>query len=301
MKKIFIKRYLSKKKFKFNPLVKYTLFYYFSKKPLLTENDNVWKNYTYFPIVWKNHKILFFILPFNAYQTKAFWIKNKYNNFKYHKLLFNIKENLLKLKNPKKTLTANTITKLFNIFNYIYTYNYFFYSIYTDLFYFTKINKYFKNKLNYLLILSFKKNKIFINFKNLYKKNYLFLSSGLFIKFFEKKKAFKKNKTIKLLMAKYIRKLFLISKIKSTILFIKKNPILLSELVNFLNKPIAHKFLNPIENKIIEETDFNFLSIKFPYFIFLHNKSFCINKNQQKGRIKRKILRKIVFGNKIID
>jgi hypothetical protein len=149
--------------------------------------------------------------------------------------------------------------------------------------------------------MSFKKNRMFLNLNNFSKKNFFFLSTGLFIKFFEKKKSFKKNKTIKLLMAKYVRKIFLISKIKNTVLIIKRNPIFLLEIINFFNLPIVHKFLNPIENKIIEEEDNNFIKIKFLYFIFLENKNFSKNKQPQKGRIKRKILRKIVFENKIID
>jgi len=73
------------------------------------------------------------------------------------------------------------------------------------------------------------------------------------------------------------------------------------EILNFLNSPIAHKFIDPIENKIIEESNDNFLWIKFIYFIFLENKDFSNNKKPQKGRIKRKILRKVTFENRVID
>ena len=111
----------------------------------------------------------------------------------------------------------------------------------------------------------------------------------------------KKNKTIKLLMAKYLRKLFLISKIKNIILILKKIPVFLNEIINFFNMPIAHKFLNPIEGRNIEENENNFTQIKFLYFIFLENKNFSKNKIAQRGRIKRKILRKVIFENKIVD
>jgi hypothetical protein len=102
-------------------------------------------------------------------------------------------------------------------------------------------------------------------------------------------------------MAKYIRKLFLISKIKNIILVVKKIPLFINEILNFLNSPIAHKFLNPVDNKIIEESETNFIQIKFLYFLFLNNKNFSKNKTLKKGRIKRKILRKVIFENKIVD
>jgi hypothetical protein len=135
----------------------------------------------------------------------------------------------------------------------------------------------------------------------LIKKNYFSLSTGFFIKFFEKRKSLKKNKTIKLLMAKYVRKLFLISKIKNIILIIKKIPVFINEIINFFNTPIAHKFLNPIDGKDVEESENNFTQIKFLYFLFLQNKNFSKNKTPQKGRIKRKILRKVTFENRLVD
>lgn len=124
---------------------------------------------------------------------------------------------------------------------------------------------FFKTKQNntpsilYFLTLSFKKNKLYLNLNNSKKNSYLSLSTGLFIKFFENKKSFKKNKTIKLLMAKYVRKIFLITKIINAVLFVKKTPLILNEIINFFNLPIAHKFLNPIDNKSIEEGTNNFI------------------------------------------
>ena len=204
-----------------------------------------------------------------------------------------------KIKNRFLFFKLNKL-KLNFLLNYIKLYNLFFYSIFLDIFYLTKFLKK-KNRLIYFLILSFKKNKLYINLQNLNKKNYLSLSAGLFIKFFEKKKSLKKNKTIKLLMAKYMRKLFLVSKIKNVILMIKRIPVFINEIINFFNMPIAHKFLNPIDGKNIEENENNFTQIKFLYFLFLENKNFSKNKIAQKGRIKRKILRKVVFENKLVD
>ena len=225
------------------------------------------------------------------------FIKQNFNHMKYEKLL-----NIIKSKKIEKN-TNKTIFKKINInilINFISIYNFFLNSIYLDIFYFNKFLKN-KNRSFFFLILSFKKKKLYVNLQNNNKKNYLSISTGLFIKFFEKRKSIKKNKAIKLLMVKYLRKLFIISKISTLILIIKKTPLFVNELINFLNTPIAHKYINPIDQKIIDESVNKYLSIRFFYFIFTENKNFSKNKMPAKGRIKRKILRKITFENKIID
>jgi hypothetical protein len=122
-----------------------------------------------------------------------------------------------------------------------------------DLFFLLKFFKIKQQRTFYYLILTFERNKLKVNLQNYKKKNYLFLSAGLFIKFFEKKKSFKKNKMIKLLMAKCIRKIFLLSKITTAILIIKKTPSFLVEILNFINSPILHKFENPFDKSTVEE------------------------------------------------
>lgn len=78
-------------------------------------------------------------------------------------------------------------------------------------------------------------------------------------------------------------------------------PVFLLEIVNFLNQPISHKFLNPYTNKVIEETNTKLYHLKIFNIIFLNNKNFSTNKIKKKGRIKRKIIRKVILENKLID
>jgi len=297
--------YINKRYLKTNKLNKYqinkSIIKFFFKKKKNLENFFLRKKYNYSLISWKKNIDFYSSFYFIIYNKNIDFFKKKFNNVKYYKLIEIIREknNKIKIK-KKKTFLKKYKTRLNYILNYTYSYNLFFNSIFLDIFYINKFLKK-KNRLIYFLILSFKKNKLFINLKNINKKNYISLSTGLFIKFFEKRKSLKKNKTIKLLMAKYIRKVLLISKIKNLILIIKKLPIFINEIVNFFNLPIAHKFINPVDNKIIEENENNFTQLKFLYFLFLNNKDFSKNKKPQKGRIKRKILRKIIFENKIVD
>lgn len=241
-------------------------------------------------------------LHYNAYQGKIKLMKRKFINYKYHKLI-----DLIRRKNNFNTkkrfyfLQKSWNQKSLFIFDFLYLYNFFFLNTYIDIFYsFNKI-KWKKKRLIYYLILSFFNNKIFVNLLNFKKKNYLFLSTGLFIKFFEKRKSFKKNKILKILIAKYLRKIFLMSRIRNTVLIAKNNPVFLLELLSFLNLPIAHKFQDPLTDETIEEKKPIVPLIKFLYFIFLENVDFSKNKIKKKGRIKRKILRKIISTDRIVD
>lgn len=296
--RILLIRYAQRKKLSFYYSIKKK-----SKKNLNTKlnyKDNFFlkKKHFFFKLNPKKNFQLIQTNYYNIYKNNTFFSKKNFNNIKYDKLL-----NLIKSKKIKPSNALNNFLNKINynaINNFVLIYNFFLNSIYIDVFYLTKFLK-DKTRSLFFLILSFKKKKLYINLQNTKKKNYLSISAGLFIKFFEKRKSIKKNKNIKLLMAKYLRKLFIISKISNLILIIKKTPLFVNELINFLNTPIAHKFVNPIDNKIIDESLNRKLSIRFLYFIFMENKNFSKNKISAKGRIKRKILRKITFENKIID
>lgn len=298
-----VKRYLKKNKINSYFVNKTIIKNFLKKKFNKNNNSNLHfkKKYNYYIINWKKNYDFYSSFSFLMYQNNLNSLKKKFSSVKYFKLLELSRDNNYRTK-IKNEYAFNKWKKnrLNLLMNYIKLYNLFFYSIFLDIFYLNKFLKK-KNRLIYFLILSFKKNKLYINLQNLNKKNYLSLSTGFFIKFFEKRKSLKKNKTIKLLMAKYIRKIFLISKIKNIILVIKKIPVFINEIINFFNTPIAHKFLNPIDGKNIEESETNYTQFKFLYFLFIENKNFSKNKNPQKGRIKRKILRKVTFENKIVD
>lgn len=153
------------------------------------------------------------------------------------------------------------------------------------------------------LILSFRSQKLFFNLQNFKKRNLTSITPGFFVKFFDKKKSIKKKKNIKLLTAKYLRKFFLLLKIKNIIFFIKNNPINLIEFITTLNTPLIHSFLDPKEKIFINEREKIPLKpiTKILYFIFLKSIDYGFNRKRKIGRIKRKIYRKLVLQNNIID
>ena len=293
----FLIRYITKKKISKYYLMNKKLNKKINNKLNFKENNFLKKKYFFFNSSFRKNLQINQINYYNIYISNFNFIKKNFNHIKYEKLL-----NLVKLKKLNQNINKIILSKINNnvLTNFILIYNFFLNSIYLDIFYFNKFLKN-KNRIFFFLILSFKKKKLYINLQNNNKKNYLSISTGLFIKFFEKRKSIKKNKAIKLLMVKYLRKLFIISKINNLILVIKKTPLFINELINFLNTPIAHKYINPIDQKIIDESLNKYSSIRFSYFIFTENKNFSKNKMPSKGRIKRKILRKITFENKIID
>lgn len=111
----------------------------------------------------------------------------------------------------------------------------------------------------------------------------------------------KKNKSMKLLVARYIRKLYLLVKFKHTIFLIKKIPSYLIEIINILNTPIIHKFVDPFSEKIMEESKQKKSIFNINYFIFFKNIDFSNNKTKKSGRIKRKVTRKLIIDNSITD
>lgn len=172
----------------------------------------------------------------------------------------------------------------------------------TPFIFFTKFlsvkNQYYSN---YRLFFNFKKNRFFINLLNCINKNYMSLSNGLFIKYFNFKKSLKKKKLLKLLLLKYLRKMFLILKITNLNLFIKSAGFFLNEFLSILIQPSEKSFLNPLSRKIINDEARLVSRFHFSYIFFINTKNFSFLKLRKKGRIKRKIQRRLLKLNPIID
>ena len=154
----------------------------------------------------------------------------------------------------------------------------------------------------YKLHLTFTSNRLFINLLNMPGKNYISLSVGLFLKFFKNKKSFKKNKLVKLLLVKYVRKLLLLCGIKNIYLFVQKKPHFFHELCKVLTTPLVNTFFNPLTSTTVYD---NPSLIQQPfyirYFFFRQTKAFNTMRQARQGRLKRKIMRRIVRTNRIAD
>lgn len=124
----------------------------------------------------------------------------------------------------------------------------------------------------------------------------------MFIKYFDKKKSIKKNKNTKLLIARFLRKLFILIKFNNILFIVKNNPLFFNDFLIFLNTQIPYKFLDPNKKDLIDDEKINNLFfIKINNIFFIKNFNFSKNKTKKIGRVKRKIKRKIIINNKITD
>lgn len=132
-------------------------------------------------------------------------------------------------------------------------------------------------------------------------KNYTSLSVGLFLKFFKNKKSFKKNKVIKLLLVKYLRKLLIVSGIKNIYLYIQKKPLFFQELCKTLTTPMVNSFVNPLTQLSLNENSNNKQPFFIRYLFFRQIKPYNLMKVCRRGRLKRKIMRRVIKMNRIPD
>jgi len=213
-----------------------------------------------------------------------------FKNIKQYKLL--PPHNFLKKRNYIKFL----LKYIFSFFSY---------------FFFTNINSLFlKNtKLNSLLaktfIINYKRSRFFPTLtNNNYKYTYVSLSLGLFKHFFSKPKSFKKSKQLYILSIHFFKKLFLFTQIHNLNILVKYIPKYLSEILNILLQP-ATSDLYPVYPPLIQNKDTSSpIQHSNPFFtniIFLKNKNYGFIKSKKRGKVKRKVSRKVIKNNNITD
>lgn len=191
------------------------------------------------------------------------------------------------------------------IFDFLNLYLNLFLSYFSFAYYVFFVTRALKNKPSYdNLIFFFRKYKFFLNLSSYCGDIYFFLFSGFFLKFLKRQKSFKKNKLIKLVMVKTLRKFLILTRITNLFFFIKGTHFLLVELLNVLYSPILRPFLDPFSGQVggyVIENDDQKKEIHFEYIIFLENANHTKLKGRKCGRIKRKLTRKIVKLNSLVD
>lgn len=271
------------------------------------------KNYTYLEKILNKINIsLFMLQSYNVKKSEEDKKKSELLKLKfwtsYSNLLFlnkidhqPLKKDLLKLDfnlNKKlyffnTTLVTNSFTKL----NYIYSLP------------LTRSIKYSKSivndkiqKLNNpnILILNFKKARFFPSLTNLKGRLFSTMSLGMFSKFFNKGKSFIKNKSVFLLIASFLRKLILFSEIQGAILIVKRVPLYFKEIISAIYDPVVGFYDSPFNGRVVNESTIK-NSFKFTSFMFFNNKPYGDFKNKQKGRLKRKITKRIISINRMVD
>jgi hypothetical protein len=164
---------------------------------------------------------------------------------------------------------------------------------------FKKSNKYYVF-FRKILMLNFRRNRFFPSIQSITNQIYVTFSLGMFSKFFKKGKAFIKNKANFLVSAGFLRKILIYSGIRDLVLMVKRTPLYFTELLSTINSPVIVNYKHPFNSKIVDEMKFKNYFF-FHYFIFFNTKAYGFMKGPKKGRIKRKITKRIVKINQFTD
>ena len=161
-------------------------------------------------------------------------------------------------------------------------------------------NNVFKKISNKILLLNYKRNRFFPSILNINGLSYINLSLGMFSKFFFKPKPFKKSKQVYLLLISFLRKIVIYAFIKNLSLNIKKIPKYLNDIITHLTEPSINFYNHPFSGEFIDEKK---KKIHFNWFniFFVNNRPYGVVKKKKKGRLKRKITKKITLSNYIND
>jgi len=152
------------------------------------------------------------------------------------------------------------------------------------------------------LYMRFNKHRLIIALADEKKCNtHFFLSTGLLLKHFQRKKSIKKNKSMKLLMARFLRKLLILLRLRNIILRIRGVPLYLDIMLAMLFRPLSHFFTDPFTGQEIDEIQKKKTRLNFSAIVFTRFKPFGYQKEKKMGRVKRKIRRKLVKLNAVID
>ena len=150
------------------------------------------------------------------------------------------------------------------------------------------------------LALNFTRNRFFPTLRTVLGETYFFLSLGLLSKFLLKGKSFTKSKTVFLLLASFLRKILLFSSFKNLYLFVNRTPLYFKEVMSTINDSVVNIYKNPFSTALVSEKE-TVNPFTFPVIVFTNNKPYGFMKTKQKGRLKRKISRRLTMINRVLD
>ena len=153
-------------------------------------------------------------------------------------------------------------------------------------------------------------NHLVLNYKRLrfypvirdFKGSTLFnCSLGIIVKFLKKGKSFTKKKAVYLLLFSLIRKVLLFSKLDNLILILNRTPKYLQEFMSTLYTPAVSIYNNPFKaSRLFYETS-EHTHFDFRYVKVLTSRPYGYIKMGKKGRLKRKISKRVQLSNRVLD
>lgn len=107
--------------------------------------------------------------------------------------------------------------------------------------------------MHYFLNLKFVRRRFFASIYDSSDVNYLTLGVGLFASLTQRRKSFKKNILLKLLMMRFLRKMFIAMSFNNIYLRVRGAPVDLTRLIATLNRPVIHTYIDPFRETIVDE------------------------------------------------
>lgn len=157
------------------------------------------------------------------------------------------------------------------------------------------------DKSYYYLILNFKKSRFFPYMHNNFYKKVLFNSSlGIFCKNFSNKKSFLKSKSSYIMSATFIRRMLLYIQVPYLVLAVNKIPKFFRDILFTILANSNSMYTHPFSRSFVNEK-FNSSLVIFSFLMFNNNKCYGPIKKKKRGRVKRKITKKLFLYNNIAD
>ena len=173
-----------------------------------------------------------------------------------------------------------------------------------------RLHKSQKKEVRHNLRFRFNGRRLHIIFEDYKSRSvHFFTTPGLFLKYFQGKKSLKKNKAMKHLMSRFLRKILLILKLERIGIVTRGIPVHFDTMLNALFKPLSHPFPDPLTGSVINESASQSPSsirkkkkdLSIAILTMLSPKPYSYQKTKKQGRVKRKIRRKLVRLNNVID
>jgi hypothetical protein len=133
--------------------------------------------------------------------------------------------------------------------------------------------------------------------------NYFSLFSGLFLKFYGHKRPLRRSKLFKILMVKYLRKILLSSSVTHLNIVVNNMGVIFTELYQALMTPEIKPYRVFDQRSLYSDSTLNVNRNVFQVhkFIFLKNMNLTLIKERSRGRIKRKIKKRLIKRINIMD
>jgi hypothetical protein len=146
---------------------------------------------------------------------------------------------------------------------------------------------------------------MYINMRNKddFRYNYLSLFTGLFLKFYKNRKPLKRTKLFKMLVIRFLRKLLISATVQDVTIVFNKLPILVVELLRTFLRPGIDPFFKPNRRKLYYDDASNSQKPFFRVYGFLFQRTnlFTRVKGRKRGRLKRKIYKRLIKKNSVSD